>query len=98
MHSFAHAPRQGARRLCWLASTALTSMMLPLCSLPAAAQQTASPDVELQEVEVNPPPTLRQPASRPSTPSTRSAPRITTAPNAANDPVVVSPTAIATPA
>jgi vitamin B12 transporter len=98
MQSFAHAPRPGARRLCWLASTAFTSVMLPLCSLPAAAQQSASPDLELREVEVNPPPGApRRPAARPSTPSTSSAPRTASAPTAANDPVVVSPTSIATP-
>jgi vitamin B12 transporter len=97
MHYFAYAPHRGARRL-WLASTALTSVLLPLCSLPAAAQQTASPEIELQEVKVTPPPsTPRQPATRPSTPAPRSAPQTTPAPTAANDPIVVSPTAIATP-
>src|SRR5436190_1454561 len=91
----APAPCQGARRLGWLASTALTSIVLPLCAVPAVAQQTASPDIELREVKVNEPAPPRRTVSRPSTP----APRTTTAPpTAANDPVVVSPTAVATPA
>src|SRR5439155_2424288 len=91
----APAPCQGARRFGWLASTALTSIVLPLCAVPAVAQQTASPDIELREVKVNEPAPPRRTVSRPSTP----APRTTTAPpTAANDPVVVSPTAVATPA
>ena len=99
MHS--QTPCRGTRRLCWFASTALTSVLLPLSFVPAAAQQTAAPDVELREVEVNPPPSApRRPAATPSAPATRSAPTTTTttAPTAANAPVVVSPTAIATPA
>jgi vitamin B12 transporter len=73
--------------------------LLPLCLLPAAAQQTASPDVELREVKVTPPPQApRRPGARPSTPATTPAPRPASAPTAANAPVVVSPTAIATPA
>ena len=51
----APAPCQGARRLGWLASTALTSIVLPLCAVPAVAQQTASPDIEIREVKVNEP-------------------------------------------
>jgi vitamin B12 transporter len=91
----APAPCQGARRLGWLASTALTSIVLPLCALPAAAQQTASPDIELREVRVNEPAPPRQTTRRAATLT----PRTTNVqPTAANDPVVVSPTAVATPA
>jgi iron complex outermembrane recepter protein len=35
-------PRQGARRIAWLASTAFTSILLPLCLAPAVAQETSS--------------------------------------------------------
>src|SRR5437879_876771 len=89
------APCQGARRLGWLASTALTSIVLPLCAVPAVAQQTASPDIEIREVKVNEPAPPRQTTRRAATP----APRTTNVqPTAANDPVVVSPTAVVTPA
>ena len=56
MHAIAIAAHHAAQRRSFrLASTVLTSMMLPVCSLPAVAQQSASPDLNLPEVVVSRP-------------------------------------------
>jgi vitamin B12 transporter len=92
------ALRAASRRSCLLASSMLASLLLPsLSSLPARAQQTASPDLDLPEVVVS------QPRYRPRQPisSVRTVP-VTIPPAEAapesNAEVVYSPTAIATPA
>jgi vitamin B12 transporter len=101
--STAPAPKEAARRLCWFASTAITSLLLPVFTVPAAAQQTASPDIPLDEVViqtqspvVTPAPAAPARVSSPqAAPVSVSAPmRTTQAPTAANAAVVVSPTAI----
>src|SRR5262245_8936948 len=104
MHSSKTAP---ARSASFLASTALTSLAITLCSQPATAQQTASPETKLPEVRVTAP--QQRPKAAPRTrntsgarpvapaPSTE-APPAETPPTAAGDPVVYSPTGVATPA
>jgi vitamin B12 transporter len=106
MHSSKTALRRSTSRLCWLASTALIPSLLALSSLPAIAQQTASPQVEqLPEVRVTaPPPRARTGArrtatgTRPVTPAPAPTAETTTPPTAAGDPVVYSATGIVTPA
>jgi vitamin B12 transporter len=106
----ANPPHRGARRRAWLASSALTSLLLPLAVLPAAAQQTASPDLQIREIKVSPPAPARRPTARPAAPQRRTArapaptpaptpqPPPVAAPTAAGDPVVYSPTGVVTPA
>src|SRR5262249_39695207 len=82
------------RRASVLASTALTSVLFALCSQPATAQQTASPEVKEQEL-----PEVRVTAPRPRpSPNRSGTPRPGTALTGAGDStVVVSPTATPTP-
>src|SRR5262245_39498115 len=104
MHSSKTAPRRGASRLCWLASTALTSVLVSCYALPAIAQQTAAPETtRLPEVRVTAPqprPTPRAPRTRTGTPpvAPASTAETSTPPTAAGDPVVYSATGVATPA
>src|SRR5258705_10217253 len=92
------APRCGAGRFCWLASTALPSVLasalLPLWSLPVLAQQTASPDIQLPEVKVTTP--RPRPPARNGQSAPAAAPAVTVAP-ASDAQVVVSPTGTPTP-
>jgi vitamin B12 transporter len=94
-----HAAR---RRLSWLPFIVLTTLILPVWSWPATAQQSASPDLAIPDVVVS------RPASRPRQsapdrePSTTPARTTTTTPPAvaapaANATVVYSPTAVVTP-
>jgi vitamin B12 transporter len=106
MGSSTTSSRRGATPLCWFASTALATGLLPFYSLLASAQQTASPEVTtLPEVKVTaPPPSGRtgtrpaRTAERPATPAPTSAPPTPEPPTAAGDPVVYSATGVVTPA
>src|SRR3954465_11668546 len=101
MCSITNAAHAAQRRSSWLASTILTSLLLPSCFVPALAQQSASPDLSLPEVVVarpvvrpRTPPTERRLSNAPprtQLPATEAAPE-------ANAQVVYSPTAVATPA
>ena len=104
MHSSKTAPGRSAS---FLASTALTSVLLAHSSQPAAAQQTASPETKLPPVVVTAPQprpkaaprTRNATGARPVTPAAPAAtPPAETPPTAAGDPVVYSPTGVATPA
>jgi vitamin B12 transporter len=103
MHSSKAAPGRSAS---FLASTALTSVLFAICSRPATAQQTASPETKLPEVRVTAPqPRPRTPPRTTTTGARRvtpapptDVPPVTTPPTAAGDPVVYSPTGVATPA
>jgi len=93
MQSFAHAPRRGARRLCWLASTALTSMLLQLYSSPVAAQETPSSTDEaviLPKVDVT---TTRLTPARTTPTSAPAATRQGGAPSGTSGPSQVTTTA-----
>ena len=100
------APRRSASRLCWFASTALSSALVFIYSPPAAAQQTAAPQVTtLPEVKVTAPPlrgrtgTRRaSTAARPVAPAPAPPTETATPPTAAGDPVVYSATGVVTPA
>src|SRR5262245_26046442 len=104
MHSSIPAPARSATQLCWRASTALASALLPLGPLPAMAQQTASP--ELPEIRVTAPqprPRTGAPPGRPAGGEPQVPPAVApvpefTPPTAAGDPVVYSPTGVVTPA
>ena len=102
------ARRAIASRRFWLSSTALTSLLLPLWSVPASAQQSASPDLTLPEIVVSGPrPARRAPAPArapqprppppPRPPTTRAPAPAPVAAPASNAGLVVSPTAIVTP-
>jgi vitamin B12 transporter len=78
-----------------LASTILTSLMLPLGSLPAVAQQSASPDLNLPEVVVSKPRSTTRPSTPRSEPQSTAARTLVAAPEADAN-VVYSPTAIPT--
>jgi vitamin B12 transporter len=104
MHSSKTAPGRSAS---FLASTALTSVLLAHSSQPAAAQQTASPETKLPPVVVTAPQprpkaaprTRNATGARPVTPAAPAAtPSAETPPTAAGDPVVYSATGVATPA
>ena len=89
------APRRSASRFCWLASTALTFVLLPFYSLPVVAQQTAAPELEttkLPEVRVTAPPPSGRSSGRP-----RPSPAATST-GTGETTVVVSPTGTPTPA
>jgi vitamin B12 transporter len=97
MCSIANAAHAAQRRSSWLASTILTSLLLPSCFVPALAQQSASPDLSLPEVVVS------KPGSRPRQVAPRSEPQSTAARTLVAAPeadatVVYSPTAVPTPA
>jgi len=101
MHSIVMAAHRAAlsRRSFLLASTVLASI-LPL-SLPAIAQQSASPDLTLPEVVVSPPvvrPRIQAPPRQPSSAPPRTELPANVAAPEANAPVVYSPTAVVTPA
>jgi vitamin B12 transporter len=89
------AYRAARRRSCLLASTILTSLMLPLGSLPAVAQQSASPDLNLPEVVVSRPSARARTAPQRSEPQSTAARTLVAAPEA-DATVVYSPTAIPT--
>ena len=95
MHSIATAAHTAKRRSSWLASTILTSLVLPLCSLPVTAQQSASPDLNLPEVVVSRPSARPRPAAQRSEPQSTAARTLVAAPEA-DATVVYSPTAIPT--
>ena len=96
MRSIAIAAHCAARRRsCLLASTILTSLMLPLGSLPAVAQQSASPDLNLPEVVVSKPRSTTRPSTPRSEPQSTAARTLVAAPEADAN-VVYSPTAIPT--
>src|SRR5439155_24481100 len=73
--------------------TALASALLPFQGLPLRVQQTASPEIELPEVNISTP-RARTPAR---TAESAPAPRAVTAAPASDAAVVVSPTATPTP-
>ena len=100
MCSITNAAHAAQRRSSWLASTILTSLLLPSCFVPALAQQSASPDLSLPEVVVARPVVRPRPAPAPrssSAPPRTQLPPAEAAPEA-NAQVVYSPTAVATPA
>src|SRR5262245_19166082 len=72
MATFAQAPARGIRCSRWFASTAFTSVLLPLMAMPAGAQQSASPDLQIRQVDVNAPQQpARRAAPRPAAPQRR---------------------------
>ena len=96
MHAIAIAAHRAAQRCsCLLASTILTSLMLPVSSPPALAQQSASPDLNLPEVVVSRPGARARPAAPRSEPQSTAARTLVAAPEA-DATVVYSPTAIPT--
>jgi vitamin B12 transporter len=93
------------RQSYWLTSSALVCLSLATGSMPAAAQQTAAPEIQPLPRVVVAAPTPRRAASRsrrqqagraPAPASTL--PPVPAEPSAANAPVVISPTAIPTDA
>ncbi|MGZ3290829.1 MAG: TonB-dependent receptor, partial [Xanthobacteraceae bacterium] len=96
MHAIAIAAHRAAQRRSFrLASTVLTSVMLPVCSPPAVAQQSASPDLSLPEVVVSRPGTRARPTAPRSEPQSTAARTLVAAPEA-DATVVYSPTAVPT--
>jgi vitamin B12 transporter len=101
MFSIAVAAHRAARLRSFLLTSTILVSLGPLCSSPALAQQSASPDLSLPEVVVARP-VVRPRAPAPA-PRSSSAPPRTQLPPAeaapeANAQVVYSPTAVATPA
>jgi vitamin B12 transporter len=102
---YATAGQAAVRQSYWLASSALVCLSLATGSLPAAAQQTAAPEIQSLPRVVVAAPIPRRAASRSRRQQAGRAPAPTSAPAAVpreapaeNAPVVVSPTAIPTDA